>query len=171
VCDFNTTSSVYSSTTTTEIFVDCMLTIYISPPEGGTTVPPPPQYFMQGCLGFTIEAIPNPGYVFSHWEGVAEGSENPLTMYLNGGGSITAVFVREACPAESIYGNHSRESELLRHFRDRVLSRTSEGRELIKLYYQLSPAITAAMEEDEVFKGEVQEAIDDLLPLIQKMVK
>ena len=173
VCDSNTTSSINSSTTTTEVFYDCMLTIYISPPEGGTTSPPPPQHFIQGCLdrGFTIEAIANPGYVFSHWEGVAEGSENPLTMYLNGGGSITAVFVREACPAESIYGNHSRESELLRHFRDRVLSRTSEGRELIKLYYQLSPAITAAMEEDEVFKGEVQEAIDDLLPLIQKMVK
>jgi len=51
------------------------------------------------------------------------------------------------------------------------LNRTAEGRELIKLYYQLSPAITAAMEEDEVFKGEVQAAIDDLLPLIQKMVK
>ncbi len=42
---------------------------------------------------------------------------------------------------------------------------------MIKLYYQLSPAITAAMEEDEAFKAEVQEAIDDVLPLIQKMVE
>jgi len=154
------------------MLADCLLHISISPPEGGTTIPSP-YYFIQGCIahGFTIEAIPNPGYVFSHWEGVAEGSKNPLTIDLTWGGSITAVFVREACPVESIFGDHSRESELLRHFRDRVLNITAEGRELIKLYYQLSPATTAAMEEDEVFKGEVQEAIDDLLPLIQKMVK
>jgi len=61
--------------------------------------------------------------------------------------------------------------ERLRHFRDRVLNRTAEGRELIKLYYQLSPAITAAMEEDEAFKAEVKEAADGMLPLIQKMVE
>jgi hypothetical protein len=51
------------------------------------------------------------------------------------------------------------------------LKRTAEGRELIKLYYQLSPAITAAMEEDEAFKADVRELIHNLVPLIQTMVE
>lgn len=177
VCDFNTTSTVYSSTTTTTMLADCLLHIYIAPPEGGTTDPSPSEYFIQGCTyhEFTVEAIPNPGYVFSHWEGIARGSENPLTINMDlthiGYGSITAVFVREACTVEIMYGDHASQSELLRHFRDRVLNRTAEGRELIKLYYQLSPAMTAAMEGDEAFKAEVKEAVDDVLPLIQKMVE
>jgi hypothetical protein len=172
VCDFNTTSSVYSSTTTTTMLADCLLHISISPPEGGTTIPSP-YYFIQGCIahGFTIEAIPNPGYVFSHWEGIAEGSENPLTMDLNGSGSITAVFVGEACTVEIMYGDHAWQTELLRHFRDRVLSRTAEGREFIKLYYQWSPVIKTAMEEDEAFKAKVRETVDGVLPLIEKMVE
>jgi hypothetical protein len=173
VCDFNSTSSINSSTTTTEVFYDCILTIYISPPEGGTTSPAPPQQFIPGCVypGFTIEAIPNPGYVFSHWEGDAQGSDNPVTIDLTWGGSITAVFVKEACTVEIMYGDHAGQAELLRHFRDRVLNRTAEGRELIKLYYQLSPAITVAMEEDESFKAEVKGAIDGVLPLIERMVE
>ncbi len=177
VCDFNTTSSVYSSTTTTTMLADCLLHIYISPPQGGTTDPSPSEYFIQGCKyhDYTIEALPNPEYVFSHWEGIVQGSENPLTINIDlthtRYASITAVFVKDVCPVESMYGDHSRESELLRHFRDRVLNRTAEGRELIKLHYQLSPAITAAMEEDETFKAEVRELIDSVLPLIQKMVE
>jgi hypothetical protein len=177
VCDFNTTSSVYSSTTTTTMLADCLLHIYIAPPEGGTTDPSPSEYFIQGCIahGFTVEAIPNPGYVFSHWEGIARGSENPLTINMDlthiGYGSITAVFVREACTIEIMYGDHARQTELLRHFRDRVLSRTAEGRELIKLYYQWSPALTTAMDGDEAFKAEIKEAVDGVLPLIEKMMK
>ncbi len=40
------------------------------------------------------------------------------------------------------------------------------GQEIIKLYYQWSPAVVRAMEEDEEFKEEVREMIDSVLPLI-----
>ncbi len=48
------------------------------------------------------------------------------------------------------------------------MSKTPEGQELIKLYYQWSPAIVRAMEEDGGFKTEVKEMIDGVLPLIKE---
>jgi len=52
-----------------------------------------------------------------------------------------------------------------------VLSRTTEGQELIRLYYRLSPAIVEALEGDEEFKEEAKEMIDDILTLIGTEVK
>ncbi len=72
------------------------------------------------------------------------------------------------CPIELIYGEHSARTKRLRHFRDTILSKTSEGQELIKLYYQWSPAIVKAMEEGKEFKGEVKRMIDSVLPMIGK---
>jgi hypothetical protein len=66
-----------------------------------------------------------------------------------------------------LYGEYSEEVELLRYYRDNVLSHTPEGRELIKAYYQWSPIIVQAMEEDEDFKKEVKEIIDGFLPLLR----
>ena len=62
---------------------------------------------------------------------------------------------------------NSEEVELLRHVRD-VLSKTPEGQEIIKLYYQWSPAIVKAMEEDEEFKQHVKEMVDGILELIEE---
>jgi len=47
-----------------------------------------------------------------------------------------------------------------------VFSKTPEGQELIKLYYEWSPAIVKAMEEDEAFKKEVKEIVDGVLESI-----
>jgi hypothetical protein len=57
--------------------------------------------------------------------------------------------------------------DVLRQFRDNVLSQTQEGRELIKLYYQWSPIISKAMEGDEDFEEECAGMIDGLVPLIR----
>jgi hypothetical protein len=75
------------------------------------------------------------------------------------------------CLSESIYGETGEETRLLRHFRDRVLSQTAEGRQLINLYYLWSPAIVNAMEGNEEFKAWVKEMIDDALPMMQKAVE
>jgi len=73
----------------------------------------------------------------------------------------------EPCPTETLYGEHSEEAELLRYFRDNVLSQTPEGRELIKLYYELSASIVKAMEEDEEFKAQVKEMIDGVVESVR----
>jgi hypothetical protein len=70
------------------------------------------------------------------------------------------------CPVERVYGETSKEAECLRYFRDNILNQTLRGEELIKLYYQWSPVIVGAMEEDEEFKGDVKETFDGILELI-----
>jgi len=75
------------------------------------------------------------------------------------------------CPTEFMYGEDSEETELLRQYRDDVLMQTPEGRELIMLYYLWSPAIIRAMEEDEEFKQEIKELIDNMLPMIEREVE
>jgi hypothetical protein len=82
-------------------------------------------------------------------------------------GPSTTTTTKECCPSKEIYGEGSEETELLRYLRDNLLSRTPEGRKLIKMYYQLSPTIVKIMEEDEEFKEEVKEMICGILPLIR----
>ena len=48
--------------------------------------------------------------------------------------------------------------------RDNILSQNPEGQEIIRLYYELSPVIVKAIEEDEELKE--QEMIDVVLKLI-----
>jgi hypothetical protein len=66
---------------------------------------------------------------------------------------------------------YSKETELLRYLRDNVLSRTPKGQEIIRLYYQWSPAIVRVMEDGEGFKEKVKEMIDGGLMLIEEEVE
>ena len=75
------------------------------------------------------------------------------------------------CPSVQLYGEQSKEVKALRNFRDSVLSTTPEGQELIKLYYEWSPAIVRAMEEDEEFREDVKEMIDGVLIMIREAVE
>ena len=75
--------------------------------------------------------------------------------------------VQYGCPMVFALGADSKDLNTFRKFRDEVLSKTQAGQEIIKLYYQWSPAIVKAMEQDEAFKKEVKEMIEDILPLIR----
>ena len=75
------------------------------------------------------------------------------------------------CVSEAIYGEYSEETELLRYFRDSVLSRTGEGQELIKLYYYWSPVMVSLMRMDTHFKGEVKAMMDSVLPMIERLAE
>jgi len=76
----------------------------------------------------------------------------------------------QRCLAKNIYGEHSEQAEILRQFRDNVIRKIPLGQEIVKLYYQWSPMIVKAMEEDEGFKAELKEMIDGILPLINIQV-
>ena len=75
------------------------------------------------------------------------------------------------CLIEQVYGSYADEVELLRRFRDKVLSKTPEGHELIKLYYQWSPLIVRAREGDDAFKAGTREMIDGIVPLVQEAME
>ena len=71
------------------------------------------------------------------------------------------------CIASAVLGIDDPRLETLRSFRDEVLIQTPVGKEIIRLYYKWSPLVVKAMEEDEEFKEEVREMIDEILPLIE----
>jgi cell wall-associated protease len=75
------------------------------------------------------------------------------------------------CPIASGLGEDYETIEHLRYFRDAVLGKTAEGREIIKLYYQWGPIVSKTMEEDEELKIMVREMIYDILPLIDEAYK
>jgi hypothetical protein len=85
--------------------------------------------------------------------------------------ATTTTVPNQTCPSALIYGEASDKVQLLRSFRDTILSKTPEGQEIIKLYYEWSPVITKVMEEDEEFKGEIKEMIDGVLLVIRRDVK
>jgi hypothetical protein len=82
--------------------------------------------------------------------------------------STTTTAATQTCPTEAIYGVDSEEVEILRYFRDDTLSTTQEGQEMIRLYYQWSPALTRAIQNDEAFGKRVKEITDRVLLMITK---
>ncbi len=81
--------------------------------------------------------------------------------------TTTTTVSNQPCPSVLIYGEASDEVQLLRSFRDNILSKTPEGQEIIRLYYWWSPVIAKAMGEDKMFKKEIKELIDVLLLMFE----
>jgi hypothetical protein len=81
--------------------------------------------------------------------------------------TTTTTRVNRPCPVAVIYGEHSEKTAFLRYLRDNLLNQTSEGQELIRIYYHWSPLIAKVMEEDQEFKKDMKDTIDHVLPLIR----
>ena len=75
------------------------------------------------------------------------------------------------CAAEAIYGENSEETELLRQYRDNVLSKTPEGQEFIKTYYKLSPTATMLLKQRPLLKDRVKALLDGMLSRIKNKVE
>ncbi|MEE9505122.1 MAG: CFI-box-CTERM domain-containing protein [Thermodesulfobacteriota bacterium] len=89
-------------------------------------------------------------------------SDLKATLY----GIPTTTTDQTGCPIQKIYGEYAEEVKLLRDIRDTILDKSPEGKELIKLYYQLGPAVVMMMEDNEELKETVKEMIDGVMGLI-----
>lgn len=101
---------------------------------------------------------------------IADENQQPLDVTSEPGEfcfSTTTTTTGRPCPSKEIYGENSQETQLLRSIRDNVLSQTPEGREVITLYYQWSPAIVTALQQDKDFEADVRKMIDGLLMVIR----
>lgn len=85
-----------------------------------------------------------------------------------GGQTTTTTPSTTNCPTEEIYGKDSVEVVILRSIRDNVLSKTPEGREVIKLYYLWSPIVTVAIKNDHSLRKGVKEMVDEILPFLRE---
>jgi cell wall-associated protease len=71
------------------------------------------------------------------------------------------------CAAESALDNDEIKLTILRRFRDEVLSKTPEGRNLINLYYKWNPTIVRELDQNAQYKEEIKRIIDGIVPMIQ----
>jgi hypothetical protein len=85
----------------------------------------------------------------------------------SGNEASATVTVAWQCFLLRLYGEDPETIMLLRNFRDHVLSETPEGREIIRLYYQLSPFIVKTMEKGGAFNDEMRALVEGILPVIE----
>jgi predicted glutamine amidotransferase len=126
-------------------------------------------YYNYNALeGFSAVASDYPSTTQGDWQPINNnelvvftGNKPPVVI------DVTRYVVSEICPAKKIYGEDAKQIQALRNFRDKVLNKTTEGQELIRLYYQWSPIIVEAMTQNEEFKEEIKEFIDKMLLMIE----
>lgn len=94
------------------------------------------------------------------------GDEGKDDLYGYGKVNALNTVSSQPCLAEEIYGEYSEEVELLRNFRDNRLNKTSEGQEIVRLYYEWGPVMIKVIKENEEFKEKIKGIIDEVLTLI-----
>ena len=103
---------------------------------------------------------------------ITTSTTSPVTTSTTAISTTTTTSIRSGpCAAEAIYGENSEETELLRKYRDSVLSKTPEGQEIIKTYYKFSPKVTRLLEQRPLLKNRARTFIDGMLPKIREMVE
>ena len=74
------------------------------------------------------------------------------------------------CPAETVFENETATLDLLRRFRDGVLSRTPEGRRWTAFYYRNADVIAGLLENSPELRRQSRAAVERLLPYIGLLV-
>ena len=126
--------------------------------------------------GFSAVASQHPSNSQESWQAI---NNNELAVLTSNDAPIvidvttftSTTILSQPCTVETLYGEDSEEVALFKYLRNNILNHTPEGQEIIELYYEWSPAILQAIKHDEVFKEEVKKLFDELLPLINKVVK
>ena len=111
----------------------------------------------------SLLAIPSSGYRFMHWTGevdaVGDVGVVSTAITMTRDYSITASFrsIAGCFIATAAYGTPmAQEVQVLREFRDEYLVKSTWGRALVQLYYQVSPAIAELMAEHPALKPAVR---------------
>jgi len=87
------------------------------------------------------------------------------------GSTTTTTASAGACAVETIYGERSAEVELLREYRDTVLSRSATGRRIISQYYELSPAVSEFLQKDPAARERARRVFDSMLPVLKNQLE
>jgi hypothetical protein len=85
-----TSNKVVNATFTEDRYT---LTVNVNPEGGGSVTKTPNQTTYTYGTVVQLTAIPEPGYVFSHWTDDLSGSTNPESITMTGNKVVTAVFV------------------------------------------------------------------------------
>lgn len=89
------TITVDGPKTVTATFLRTFKLTTIVTPEGAGTITPDSGRYVRDTT-FEVEAIPEPGWEFTNWEGDFTGSVNPFDLTMNGNKTLVANFDRQA---------------------------------------------------------------------------
>ena len=91
--------------------------------------------------------------------------EDKITITIDGdedGGTQIEIERPQWCIAEAAYGSQTAEElDVLRDFRDDVLAQTTAGRELVEMYYDVSPPVAGFISRHEIWRTLVRELVID----------
>jgi len=136
--------------------------------HSGSTVPVEHSHYSGNQAGHTTyESCEQKGKAFWWMMARIAGWDPGPSTTTTAGQNTTTTTTDGNCLSKEIYGEYSGETKLLRYVRDNVLSKTTEGREIVRLYYKLSPVIVKVMREDEEFKEEVKSVVNGILQLTE----
>jgi len=89
--------------------------------------------------------------------------EDKITITIEGdedGGTQIEIERPQCCIAEAAYGSQTAEElDVLRDFRDDVLAHTTAGRELVEMYYDVSPPVAGFISRHEIWRTLVREVV------------
>jgi hypothetical protein len=74
------------------------------------------------------------------------------------------------CLAEYLLGNKHADLNTLRKFRDKVLSRSDLGMELIESYYQIDESIISLFNHNPAFKNTAEKALQSIIPAVELLL-
>ena len=149
-----TTSAFIETTTSTVPFTSSTSTIKPITTTTSTVKPPPP-------ITTTTTVVPLSSTTTAPSTTTTMLDTSTIVI------SSTTSTIAPLCPVETIYGDNSEEAEILKYVRDYILNTTSEGKEIIVLYYEWSPYLVECIENNVELKNEIQKIIDELLQIIQ----
>ena len=122
-----------------------LLTISVSPKGSGTLVtsdqniqenPWNAQYFNN--IPIQIQALPNPGFVFSHWEEDLSSDESNITVSLSGPTILKAVFIENLDPPTILI------NELMSSNDSTIQDENEQYEDWIEIYFNTNQAINLA---------------------------
>ena len=106
----------------------------------------------------------------NHEAGVFAACENGTILRYQGNATTTTTMPGNGCPAKTVMGDCAQELNTLRALRNKLFSKTSEGRQYTALYYKHAVEVSAIFTRNEELKQQARVLMQGLLSAIESIL-
>ncbi len=116
--------------------------------------------------------VHNGGAVYRNVEGQWQppSGTGPNIRFYDSAGTLVPATVASGCFASKILGDDSDEANILRDFRDEVLSGKETGQEMVNLYYQHAEEISSIIFKNPDIRAETKRLLSGIIPVITEIL-
>ena len=138
-----------------------------TPNKNGNCKVPDYEWSVETTIGSTIDQSGK--YIAGINSVIVNNTKDMVSVVDHANDAITAEATVTVlrCPISKLYGQISQETIILREFRDKVLMKTPQGQEIIRLYYKWSPLLAKHISTDKELVEQIKECVDDIMPWIR----